>query len=373
MTGFARVLPYIRPHRRQLFFSFGFAVMVALLWGCNLSIAFPIFKVLLEGESLHDYVQTQIDRNDKVSNELMHNLEEIEKSLRGTKLQEPIESLKPDDQKMAVEILEKKAKLQAELTTASGRVLGYRSLQSNVMPFVPRDRFDTFALILGLLLAATILKGAFMFAQDVMVGSVVQLATMGIRKSCFREALKLDYQTLAAAGTSDLMSRLSYDIDTLATGLDLLGGKVVREPLKALVCVGIAFYINWQLTLLTLAFVPVALLIFRRFGQVLKRASLRSMESMSRIYKVMEETLDAMKVVIAFNGAARHRQRFHCENKIYYKKSMNIVMIDSVTSPVTGLLGITWRCWRQCCLRAYLVLRQDKLDLGDQHSRPPSR
>ena len=43
---------------------------------------------------------------------------------------------------------------------------------------------------------------------------------------------------------------------------------------------------------------------------------------------------------IAFNGSARHRQRFHTENKVYYKKSMNIVMIDSLTSPVTEILGI---------------------------------
>ena len=356
MNGFARVLPYVWPHRRQLFLSFGFAIVVALLWGCNLSIAFPVVKVLLEKESLHEYVEKEIETNQDKSVALMDKLEKIEQSLQAGIQPKSDQLLSGEDHDRWMEILAKKAKMQSELTSASRRLLGFRSLQTTILPFVPRDRFNTLALILGLLMVATVLKGVCIYCQDVMVGSVVQLATMGVRKSCFRHALKLDYQTLAAAGTSDLMSRFTYDIDTLGNGLALLGGKVVREPLKALCCIVLAFLINWRLTLLSLLFVPLALLTFHRFGQVLKRASHRSMESMSRIYKVLEETFDAIKVVIAFGGSARHRQRFHAENKIYYAKSMNIVRIDSLTSPVTEILGI-FAVLVAMLPGAYLVLR----------------
>ena len=359
MTPFARVWPFVWPFRRQLFLSVVFAVFVALLWGMNLSIAFPVVKVLLQGQSLHSYVDEQVAAAERERSELLQRLlmPELQKVIQETADESatPTAGLAnpPDD------LLTEKAKLESRLTAASRELLGLRWLQSHILPYIPHDQFDTFALILAALLFATLLKGVCIFAQDAMVGNVVQLATMGIRTACFRRTLKLDYQTLAGVGTADLMSRFTFDVDTLANGLLLLGGRAIREPLKALSCIVLAFWINWRLTLLSLVFVPLALLVFHRFGQMLKRASHRSMESMSRMYKVLEETFDAIKVVIAFDGGQRHRQRFHAENKTYYEKSMSIVVIDSLTNPTTEILGI-FAVLVAMLPGAYLVLRGTK-------------
>ena len=60
MNKLTRLLPYVWPSRHQLLVSFLFAAMVAALWGGNLSIVFPVVKVLLEGESLQTYVHREI-------------------------------------------------------------------------------------------------------------------------------------------------------------------------------------------------------------------------------------------------------------------------------------------------------------------------
>jgi subfamily B ATP-binding cassette protein MsbA len=132
----------------------------------------------------------------------------------------------------------------------------------------------------------------------VLVGNVVELTIMQIRKDCFRHVLKLDYQTLSHAGSSDLMARFTYDLTLMAGGLTLLGGKVVREPLKAVGCIAFAFFVNWRLTLLSMLFVPMVAVVFYRIGRKLKVASRKMMESMSRLYKTLEETFDSLKVVI---------------------------------------------------------------------------
>jgi hypothetical protein len=44
-------------------------------------------------------------------------------------------------------------------------------------------------MILGLLLALTLLKLVCVFAEELLVGSVVQLTVMRIRKACFRQVL----------------------------------------------------------------------------------------------------------------------------------------------------------------------------------------
>lgn len=64
------------------------------------------------------------------------------------------------------------------------------------------------------------------------------------------------------------------------------------------------------------------------------------MESMSRIYQVLEETFNSIRVVVAFGNTQQHRSRFHQENKRYYEKTMKIRTIDALTNPTIELLGI---------------------------------
>ena len=37
-----------------------FAMLVALFWGLNLSAVFPVVKVLLQGEGIHEFVDSEI-------------------------------------------------------------------------------------------------------------------------------------------------------------------------------------------------------------------------------------------------------------------------------------------------------------------------
>ncbi len=316
-NGLARLVTFVWPHRRRLYVSIVFALLVAVLWSATLLLTFPIVKVLKD-EGLGGYV----------------------------------------DQKIA--ILEAEAGAEAG---ADGRIDGAGFalkamywVRDHLMPWVPDDAFDTLALILLLLLLTTVVKGVCRYLQETLVASVVERTVMDLRKHCFRGALKQDYETLSAAGSSDMMSRFTYDMAQIQETLKLFGEKVIREPLKASACLGCALYINWRLTLLSMVFVPIGGFVFYRLGRRMKRASKSMMESMSRIYKVLEEAFDALKVVIAFDNAARHRRRFHKEHKEYYHKAMTIARIDAVMSPITETLGILAVCLL-LLPAAYLVLR----------------
>lgn len=345
-----RVLPYVWPHRRKVLLSFVFAGLVAVLWGMNLSVAFPIVKVLLEGQTLSQYVAGEIGKAEKKRTDNTASLEYAEREIAR-------EEARPEpDHDRLVKLYKDQASAQARLTEASRTLWAMSLVRSYALPWLPEDRFDLLALILVGLLVAELLKGVCVFGQDVLVGSVIERTVMDLRKAAFRRTLSLDYQTVAMDGTPELMSRFTNDMNMLAYGLQLLGGKVVREPLKAVVCLVGALYVSWQLTLLSVVFAPVAGFVFYRIGKKLKAASHRSMESMSRIYKTLEETFDAIKVVLAFNGAPRHRRRFHAENKEYYRKAMKIVRIDALTSPATEILGIL-AAFGALLPGMYLVLR----------------
>jgi subfamily B ATP-binding cassette protein MsbA len=200
------------------------------------------------------------------------------------------------------------------------------------------------------------LKETCAYFQEMFVGSVVQRVMQSLRQQLFRQTLKLDQQTLALETTPKLMSRFTFDLTQVAHGMVLLGGKIVVEPIKAALCIGFAFAANWRLTLLAFVCAPVLAMLFGGLGKKLKKAAQRQMESMSRIYRVLDETFSSFRVVQAYRNERLHRRRLAKEHRVYYEKTMRILRIDALVSPSVEFLAMC-AVFIASLPGAYLVLR----------------
>lgn len=348
-----RLIPFIYPYRRRLALSVVFGLVVAALWGANLTAVFPVLQTLLDHQPLHDYVSSTVAETEAGIADRRENLQRIELRIAALDREH-----RPRDDAEYVQLLSSRVDAEARINYLSRKLLTLKRVQLHVLPWVPRNEFQAFALILALLLVAEAVKGVFCYWQEVLIGSIVQRVIMAIRTQCLERVLTLDYQTLARDGTSGLLSRFTYDTEQVAQGIMLIGARVVREPLKCLSCFLIALWINWRLTLLSVVFLPLLALFLQWYGHTLKRASRRMMESMSRIYKVLEETLEGLKIVIAFGAAQRHHDQFHEENRGFYQKAMRVVRIDAFAKPTMELLGLL-AMFIAMLPGAYLVLRQE--------------
>ena len=351
LSVFARLLPSIWPYRKRLLLSSGFALLVAIFWGANLSLAFPVIKLLFEDETFEQYIDREMELAETERTNFSAILEQVQQQERAL-------GDNTDDIHQVISLRNKKAKYLDKVEAANQQLAWLGWLKARLLPWVPKDKFQTFALILGILLIATAIKGTCIVIQDVLVGGTVELISMDLRKKCLRHTLNLDYQTISKEGIPNILSRFTYDLHLLNNGLVLLGGKIIREPLKALACIVGAFYVSWQLTLLSLLFAPLALLLFTKLGRSLKKATHRLMESMSQIYKTLEETISGYKVVTAYGNKYRHTAQFHRENKKYYQKSLKIVKINALTSPVTEMIGLV-AAFVALLPCAYLLLKNE--------------
>src|SRR5438270_13312795 len=129
-------------------------------------------------------------------------------------------------------------------------------------------------------------------------------------------------------------------MESLGTGIKTLFGKVVAEPLRALSCIIMACFISWQLTLMFLVLVPIAVCILARVGRIMKRATRRLLERMSSIYKILQESFQGIRVVKAFTMEPYERRRFCAATKDYYYKSMMVVNIEALADPMIEVLGV---------------------------------
>ncbi|MCS6851942.1 MAG: ABC transporter ATP-binding protein/permease [Gemmataceae bacterium] len=328
MNHLLRVVRYAWPYRGRFLLSVVGGLLVAILWAANLSTAYPVVSVLYQDKNLQEWVAERI----RTAEEKITQLNQEEVYLQTGPHRADARTQRYISQRLR-EIGQERRQYQA-------RIQRDRVWQWIIHRFVPEDRFQTLVVLLVVLVVLMALRGVCYFFQETLVGSVTNRALLDLRNQMFRRALKQDPAHFDEQGTSAVMARFTNDMQGLATGLELIMGRLVREPFRIFACLGLACWFNWRLTLLTVIVVPLAVLVMSQVARRLRREARRSMESISALYKILQESFQGIKIIKAFNLEHFEQGRFFREGKTYYRKVMRTVELDSIANPLTELLGM---------------------------------
>ncbi|MDP1797026.1 MAG: ABC transporter ATP-binding protein [Planctomycetaceae bacterium] len=365
MSPWVRLTQLGWPHRRRLAVSVVFGALAASLWGLELLLTFPVATVFLEGKSLATYLQEQTERVDAQLADHQRDLDRLEPRWKAIEGRADAAAVTERAQ-----LLTEQAKCQRRMNSESWQLWFIGWIETRVLPWLPQNQFRLLAVLLAGLVVTTFFKGLFTFLQDQGAGAVAELCVIDLRALVFRKVLNRDPQSIELEGAPKILSGLTYDLSGLTHGLTTIGGRIVREPLKAVACIIAGFCVNWRLTALALIVVPVAGWLFSVMGRRLKRAVHRVFDAMARIYQFLEECFHNVKVVIAYQQQGRLRRQFHRQNRDFYKQSMRFVKIDALTNPATEFLGMA-AVLLGVLPGGYLVLRNTTMIGGVQLSSMP--
>lgn len=336
MKNFLRALRCAWPYRIRLGVSVFCAILAAVFWGLNFTAIYPVLKIISSGENLQQWVDREIGRLQGEIRDLQ--TEAARKTRQGHELEKKPQNRFRDD--MQRKVTSALVTIESRLESARTDLYRYQLGKKYIDKLFPDDPFATLALVIGLVVLAVAIKGFFEFWQETLVGSVVNLSLRDLRNRFFRRAVHLDVQSFSGEGSHELMARFTNDMELLGGGLKTLFGRMIAEPLRALACVVIACWISWQLTLMFLVLVPIALFILTKVGRVMKKASRHCLEKMSSIYKILQEAFVGIRVVKAFTREPHERHRVATAVNDYYHKSMRLVRLDALAGPIIELLGV---------------------------------
>ena len=361
MRNFIRALKHSWPYRSRLIISLMSALVVAALWSLSLSAIYPVLKVLGTGNNLQGWVDGEIAR-------FQAEAENPELLTKITDRRNYIQFLnsKPDsvDRENQVRRLTKEvADLEGQVEAATSRLYQYQLLKDKLIRHLPTNRFETFAYIVFAVILGVAVRGFFEFWQESLIGSVVCRTLFDLRNRFYRSAIHQDPRQIQEAGTAELMSRLTNDLEQFGSGMKILYGKMVVEPLKAAACIAAACFISWQLTVTFIVLVVPVAIMLGRVSRKMKKAARKVLERMSNIYKILRETFDGIKVVKAFTMEPAERRRFRRVNEDYYRRSVRVVQIDAFAGPVVEVLGVA-AVSLALLAGAYLVLEEKTAIFG---------
>ena len=340
MKNFLRALRHAMPYRRRIVLSIVCALCAAIFWGANFSSIYPVLKLLHDKESPHEWVNHRIDDIQKNIADYEQQIKLRTAELEATKKEQRRKGNSLFLEQKVRDINKELLKQETKLGPSRSSLYWHQVLSKYIHRFLPPDCFQTLAWVILFVVCGVVIKCFFEFAQESLVGSVVNLSLFDLRNRFYRNAIHLDVDQFGEQGTSELMARFTNDMESLGAGIKTLFGKVVAEPLRALACIIMACFISWQLTLMFLILVPIAAFILARVGRIMKQATRRLLERMSNIYKILQESFQGIRVVKAFTMEPYERRRFRMATKDYYHKAMMVVNIDAMADPIIEILGV---------------------------------
>ena len=140
--GLLRVVPFLKPHRATLFWSVGFAWLVAIFWGVNLGLVLPVVNVLAEDGGVRGYVGRETAAAEA---------ELIEWTAKLTRTRAHLADLEADPaagRSETVEAAGEVAAAQSRLHTASRKLVMLERVDQYVLPVLQNQSADPSAAII---------------------------------------------------------------------------------------------------------------------------------------------------------------------------------------------------------------------------------
>ncbi len=140
---------------------------------------------------------------------------------------------------------------------------------------------------------------------------VGQRVVMDLRGRMFGQLLALPQRYYSDNLSGNLISKFSFDVIQVATGVTYVLTILVRDGVTVVGLLAFLLWMNWKLTLITFATIPPIALAVRAFNRRLRRLTRETQRSMGDITQVLQETIEGQKVVKIFGGQEYERGRFN--------------------------------------------------------------
>ena len=318
-------------YRFSLLASFVCSLMVALLWSANLGAVYPFVEVVLTGHSLHDWVEQEADKSEKLIADREQTIADLELRLEQVPTGDPAIA----DLKRQVSSAEYDVEIQ------HARSKGREALVPWIKKYAPETPFATLAWLMGLMFFGTVARGLFLMGSMVSVARVSQRTMLDLQNDVFGNVLDMEAAELGVKGTGDLVGRIRSETGAISKAILVLYGKSVREPLKLFGCLAGAAWVNWRLLLFSLLICPVAGYLMVTLAKVTKRANKKAMEESAKLLNRLFQSVTYMRVVRAFTSEDDERERFKEVADTVYQKSMRISVFDALSRINNELLGVS--------------------------------
>ncbi len=191
-------------------------------------------------------------------------------------------------------------------------------------------------------------RGIFTFFQEYLMQSASQKLVMHLRNGLYSRSLELPMGYFGKNSSGEMISKVINDVTALQNLLIFTVKDLFKEGATALALLGVAFWRRWDLTLISITVLPLALYGVGTLGKRMRRISKRAQEKISLITEFLSESYAGVKIIKAFCRQSAETGRFEEITREYYRDNMRATRVSQFAALImetVGGLGIAFVIW----------------------------
>jgi ATP-binding cassette subfamily B protein len=189
----------------------------------------------------------------------------------------------------------------------------------------------------ALLLGVALFKAAFQFWQRWILIGISRDVEYDLRNDLFRHLMRLSPRYYTETPTGDLMSKLTNDLNAVR---NLVGPGIMYSATTVtlgVATVAVMLHLDWRLTLLALAPMPLVSVAVKIFGKQIHDRFERIQEMYSCLTEKVRENLAGVRVIRAFTQEEAEMAEFDSMNREFVRKNQGLIWITSMMWPAMAL------------------------------------
>ncbi len=222
---------------------------------------------------------------------------------------------------------------------------------------LPANPFQSFLCIVGVIAVLTIIGSLGRYLHELTTVTLVYKASQYWRQQMFNRIIHAPMSTIQKAGSSDYISRLITDSNTLATGYRAILGKALGEILKGAAGLTAAFFVDWKIAMMACVGIPIIGVLLRKFSKKIRRASKEALVMYARLIATIKESVGGISVVKVHGAEGYERRRFAQRNRELVERQMKIRQTKALASPLVDTLGL-FGVMGLACVAAYMIFEK---------------
>lgn len=192
----------------------------------------------------------------------------------------------------------------------------------------------TIYILVGLMAVQALVQ----FAHTYLSGWVGQVIIRDIRIKLYRHLLKMKLKFFDNTPIGRLVTRNVSDVETLADVFSEGLAAIIGDLLQLLTILGVMFYIDWKLTLVSLCTFPFLVISTYIFKEKMKVAFNEVRNAVANLNTFLQEHITGMSIVQIFNREEEEFGKFKEINREHRKAHLKSVFYNSIYFPVAEII-----------------------------------
>lgn len=200
---------------------------------------------------------------------------------------------------------------------------------------------DVLMLLAVMTIVIVFLSNLFRYLSQRIMENLRIRTLQRIRDEMFDRVVALQVGFFSNERKGDIISKITSDVQVVQYCVTSTLQVFLKEPFLMIGYMVLLISISFQLTLFTIAVLPVIALFIGYIVKKLRRSATEGQEAFGDMVSLLDESLGAIKTVKGYNATSYIEQKFSSLNGHYSDIMRAIARRQQLASPMSEFLGVT--------------------------------